>query len=125
MGFSSKDRDLTELFRQCLGLTAAIRKRRRKRWGKIWTCYEISFSSVRLAHWFQDIGIMPRKSLILGALEVPSQLFFHALRGLIEATDRSLVIQIARAATASQFAFTAPASRIWCGFPGSCVISSA
>jgi hypothetical protein len=84
MGFSSKDRDLAELFRQCLGLTAAIRKRRRKRWGKIWTCYEISFSSVRLAHWFQQIGIMPRKSLRLGALQVPHQLFFHTLRGLVD-----------------------------------------
>ncbi|MGH2491210.1 MAG: LAGLIDADG family homing endonuclease [Candidatus Limnocylindria bacterium] len=84
MGFSSKDRDLTELFRQCLGLTAALRERRRKRWGKIWTCYEISFSSVRLARWFQDIGITPRKSLTIGALKVPYQLFFHTLRGLVD-----------------------------------------
>lgn len=84
MGFSSKDRELTELFQRCLGLTAAIRKRRRKCWGKIWTCYEISFSSVRLARWFQDIGIMPRKSLALGVLAVPCQLFFHVLRGLVD-----------------------------------------
>ena len=84
MGFSSKDRELTELFRQCLGLKAAIRTRRRKRWGKIWTCYEISFSSVQLARWFQDIGITPRKSLTLGPLDVPGPLFFHTLRGLVD-----------------------------------------
>ena len=84
MGFSSKDRALTELFCQCLGLTAAIRKRRRKQWGQIWTCYEVSFSSVRLARWFQEIGITPRKSLTLGALEVPNALFFHTLRGLVD-----------------------------------------
>jgi hypothetical protein len=84
MGFCSKDRDLAELFRQCLGITAAIRKRRRKLWGKIWTIYEVSFSSVRLARWFQDIGIMPRKSLILGALEIPYHLFFHTMRGLVD-----------------------------------------
>jgi hypothetical protein len=84
MGFSSKDRELTELFRQCLGLTAAISERRRKQWGKTWTCYQISFSSVRLARWFQDIGITPRKSLTLGVLEIPYELFFHTLRGLVD-----------------------------------------
>lgn len=84
MGFSSKDRELTELFKECLGLTAAVSKRRRQQWGKTWTSYQISFSSVRLARWFQDIGITPRKSLTLGPLEVPYELFFHTLRGLVD-----------------------------------------
>jgi LAGLIDADG DNA endonuclease family protein len=39
---------------------------------------------VRLARWFQDIGITPRKSLTIGPLEVPYQLFFHTLRGLVD-----------------------------------------
>jgi len=50
----------------------------------MWTCYEVSFSSVRLARWFQDIGITPRKSRTLGPLRVPQHLFFHTLRGLID-----------------------------------------
>ena len=84
MSFSSKDRNLVEAFAACAGVTAKIRQRRRVAWGKEWVGYEVGFSSVRLARWFQEIGIGPRKSLTLGALRVPDDYFFDAVRGLLD-----------------------------------------
>jgi hypothetical protein len=75
---------LVETCRSCFGLAAKIRKRERVAWGKSHTNYEISFSSVRLAKWLQEIGVTPRKSLTLGALAVPHEFVVHTIRGLLD-----------------------------------------
>lgn len=84
MSFSSKDFELVRTFCECIGITAKIRERRRERWDRTWINYEVSFSSVRLASWYRDIGITPRKSLTLGALRVPDEYIFDTVRGLLD-----------------------------------------
>lgn len=84
MFFGSKDLDLVQTFCACAGVTAKIRQRQREMWQRTWTSYEVSFSSVRLARWYQEIGITPRKSLTLGALAVPDGYTFDLVRGLLD-----------------------------------------
>lgn len=84
MSFSSKDRELVEIFCRCAKVGAKIRQRQRLQWGAMRTSYEVSFSSVRLARWFQDIGITPRKSRTLGALQVPGDYLVDTIRGLLD-----------------------------------------
>jgi LAGLIDADG DNA endonuclease family protein len=84
MGFSSKDRVLVETLERCLGLSNKIRERHRKQWGKAFTAFEITFSSVRLVRWFDAIGIKPRKSRTLGGLAIPDDLLMHTVRGLLD-----------------------------------------
>ncbi len=84
MGFWSKDRELVGSFKDCLGLGSKVRLRRRYSWGRWWITHETTFGSVRLFRWFESIGLMPRKSLVIGALSVPEPYFPDLVRGLLD-----------------------------------------
>jgi LAGLIDADG-like domain len=88
IGFTSKDRELVETFKLCLGLTAKTRTRQRLAFGKSFTTYETRFSSVQFAQWLAEIGVTPRKSLTLGELNVPTAYFVDTLRGLLDGDGR-------------------------------------
>jgi hypothetical protein len=84
MGFSSKDPDLVQTYLDCVGLRSKVRFRRRHAFGNWWVGYETGFVNVRLFRWYESIGLMPRKSLVLGALSVPEEYFFDLVRGLLD-----------------------------------------
>lgn len=84
LGFWSKDRELVETYLECIGLRQKIRTRERHAFGGTWIGHETTFSSVRLFQWYEEIGLMPRKSLVLGAITVPDEYFFDLVRGLLD-----------------------------------------
>lgn len=84
LGFWSKDRELVETYLECIGLRQKIRTRERHAFGRTWIGHETTFSSVRLFKWYEEIGLMPRKSLVLGPVTVPGEYFFDLVRGLLD-----------------------------------------
>jgi hypothetical protein len=72
LSFVSRDRDLVETLRGCLRLTAQARAIRTPNGG---TLYRVQWSNRILHDWFGVIGLMPAKSLRLGALGVPEEYF--------------------------------------------------
>jgi hypothetical protein len=79
----SKDRDLLETFRACVGTQAPIRPNR--------GAYRVQIVDARFYRWLIDIGITPRKSLSLGALAVPERVLIDVTRGLLDG-DGSIAI---------------------------------
>jgi hypothetical protein len=75
--FVSKDRNLVELFKKSLHLTNRI-----GRMGT--TAWRIQFGDVLFYRYLLSIGFMPNKSKKIGKVGVPSDLFFHFLRGVFD-----------------------------------------
>lgn len=80
IAFGSCDRQLVETYLACLGKTNAIQEIRKKRR----PYYRVQFSDIALHEFLSGIGLTPRKSLTLGALDVPAALFFPVARGLLD-----------------------------------------
>jgi LAGLIDADG-like domain len=90
LSITSKDRDLLETARRCLGVTAGITAITNPR-----PCHRLQWADVLLHRWLTDIGLMPAKSLRLGPLRVPDEWFRDFLRGCIDG-DGSIVTYIDR-----------------------------
>lgn len=81
LSFDSGDEDLVRTFLTCLGRppTSQIK---RKRTGEI--SYRAQFSDVRLYRWLRGVGLHPRKSLTIGAIDVPDEFIAPLARGLFD-----------------------------------------
>lgn len=89
---TSKDRDMLESLRDCLGLVNSIT---RTSGGLGGSCYRLQWGDRVFYRWLLDMGLMPAKSLRLGPLRVPDQWFRDFLRGCIDG-DGSIVTYIDR-----------------------------
>jgi hypothetical protein len=87
---TSKDADLLETARRCLGITARIALTTNPR-----PCYRLQWSDTLFHRWLIAIGLMPAKSLRLGPLAVPDEWFRDFLRGCIDG-DGSILTYIDR-----------------------------
>jgi hypothetical protein len=77
---TSRDRQLVETYLQCLGRPirwTVVRKRRKR-------AYYAQFSDVAFYDWLLSIGLTPRKSLTLGAIDVPDSYLVPLARGLLD-----------------------------------------
>jgi AraC-like DNA-binding protein len=90
LSIASKDRDLLETARRCLGITARITVTTNPR-----PCLRLQWGDVLLHRWLTDIGLMSTKSLCLGSLRVPDEWFRDFLRGCIDG-DGSVVTYVDR-----------------------------
>lgn len=80
ISFTSKDRELIEAFRDCLGVRNAIGTKGRG--GDPSPRYHvIQIGDITFCEWLVGIGVAPHKSLTMGALAVPDEFFFDFLRG--------------------------------------------
>lgn len=68
VSFPSADRELVELFAMCLGKRNQISPFRTRTGG---IAYRVQFGDVAFCRWLAAIGITGRKSLTIGALDVP------------------------------------------------------
>lgn len=82
---TSKDLDLLETVRRCLGITARITLGTNPR-----PCYRLQWGDVVFHRWLTEVGLMPAKSLRLGPLQVPDEWARDFLRGCIDG-DGSIV----------------------------------
>jgi hypothetical protein len=88
--FDSSDRQLVETFLDCVGRPDASVGQRRTRTGGV--AYRAQLSDRRLYDWLVERGLTPAKSLTLGALDVPDDLFRHTARGLLDG-DGSIYVK--------------------------------
>lgn len=87
LNFKSEDEQLVQTFLNCLGRATGYRAASTRHGNVV---YIAQFSDSALYRWLQTIGLMPRKSLVLGRIDVPRELLFHCARGLLDG-DGSLV----------------------------------
>lgn len=79
--FTSKDRVLVELLLRALGLDRAVYE---KTSGFGTSAFQTAIYGRELYEWLISIGVMPRKSLTLGPIDVPTPLLPHLVRGLLD-----------------------------------------
>jgi hypothetical protein len=82
LAFDSGDLQLIHTFLSCLGHPYAHTRSKQGELGGIG--YQAAFSDVRFHRWLRGIGLMPRKSLVLGGIDVPDAHLPSLLRGLFE-----------------------------------------
>lgn len=80
IAFTSKDLELIEYFKEALGSSHRIGKKSSGT-NKNKHYYVVQIGDVTLYRFLQSIGIMPNKSKIIGAVEIPKKYFFDFLRG--------------------------------------------
>ncbi len=79
---TSKDMEQLETFKRCLNLKNRIAWKTSGYSSKRYS--RIQFGNVKLYRWLVQIGLTPKKSKILGALEIPDKFFFDFLRGSLD-----------------------------------------
>lgn len=89
---TSKDRELLETAQRCLGLRGGMVS---VRGGHGRRCLRLQWKSRRLYGWVTTVGLMPAKTLRLGALAIPDEFFPDFLRGCIDG-DGSIVTYVDR-----------------------------
>ena len=80
--FTSKDIEQLETFKRCLGLKNRIAWKTSGYSSKRYP--HIQFGNVKLYRWLVRVGVTPKKSKTLGALEIPDEFFFDFLRGSLD-----------------------------------------
>ena len=80
--FTSKDIDLVEYVRTCFGPHNKLATKGRGEGPQRY--FRIQFGDVRLYRWLISIGLSPRKSLTIGAIQVPDEFFRDFLRGHVD-----------------------------------------
>jgi hypothetical protein len=83
INFTSKDSDLVFLFKKCLGLSNKIGRKARGS-SKEKKYYVIQFGDVNFYEFLLSVGLLPNKSKILAALDIPNKYFFDFLRGHLD-----------------------------------------
>jgi len=91
LSIPSKDLDLLESLRGCLGLTNSIGRHSSAR-GHI---HRLQWGDRLFYDWLQSIGLTPAKSLTLGPLAVPDEYFVDFFRGCIDG-DGSITTYVDR-----------------------------
>ena len=81
INFKSEDFELVSRYLALLGRTNAIGVELTRE-GNF--AYHTQFGDARLYEWFRSVGLMPRKSLVLGAIDVPDSHVSHLIRGLLD-----------------------------------------
>jgi len=95
ISFPSADRELVELLLRCLGKSNMISVERSNGGG---VYYRTQIGDVALYRWLVSIKIEPRKSLTIGAIDVPDEFLLPLARGLLDG-DGSIMNKTARADT--------------------------
>ena len=81
INFKSQDRQLVETYLSVLGRPNRVKEERTRIDGVV---YFTEFHDSRLYEWFREVGLTPRKSLTLGALDVPDSYVASVARGLMD-----------------------------------------
>ena len=81
INFKSSDRELVETYVRLLGRTNTVKSQRTRIGG---VAFYTQFKDARLYEWFRTIGLSSRKSLTLGAIDVPDRFLLPLTRGLLD-----------------------------------------
>lgn len=81
--FTTTDRQLANTFKECLGVKNKTMITPPSGFGKK-HAYRINFGNVKFYQWLQKIGLMPKKTMLMGKLNIPDQYFVDFLRGHLD-----------------------------------------
>lgn len=81
IAFVTCDLQLMETFLRCLGRDNRHRTELTRAGNP---AYRVQFGDVQLYRWLESIGLHQRKSLTLGAIDVPEEFFLPLVRGLLD-----------------------------------------
>ena len=81
INFKSCDRELVATYLRLLGRTNRVKSQPTRTGGVV---HFTEFGDTAFYGWLLNIGLMPRKSLVLGAIAVPDSFLGPCLRGLFE-----------------------------------------
>jgi hypothetical protein len=81
--FTSKDKELVETFRKCLGLKNKIGLKSSGRYREK-KYFRVQFGNAVFYRWLQRIGLCPNKTGKLGELKIPDKYFRDFLRGHLD-----------------------------------------
>ena len=87
IAFVSADRELCETLRELIGVQCRIRETITYSGGR---AYRMQFGDAAFYRWLLAVGLTPRKSLTLGAIDVPIRYISALVRGLLDG-DGSIV----------------------------------
>lgn len=82
IAFISKDEDLMRALLGIVNRSHIRYKLEESEFGG--SAYRAQFSHARLYRWLLKVGVMPRKSLVLGAIDVPDEYLMPVVRGLLD-----------------------------------------
>lgn len=82
LSFTSSDIELVQTFKSLLELPNRIAFKLSGSSGR--RCPHIQFGNVGFYNWLLKIGLTPRKSLILGPLDIPQEFFIDFIRGCFD-----------------------------------------
>lgn len=80
--FVSKDEDLVRTFLECVQRPQLSYRLARGAFDTY--AYRVDMSHAALYRWLRSVGLMPRKSLILGGIDVPAEHLMAVVRGLLD-----------------------------------------
>ncbi|MDB5254811.1 MAG: hypothetical protein JWL92_187 [Candidatus Nomurabacteria bacterium] len=83
MSLTTKDVEQAENFKKCLGLQVKIGYKARGGSKEKIYCH-VQFGNVAFYNFLLSIGLMPAKSKIMAAIDVPDEFFFDFLRGSLD-----------------------------------------
>lgn len=92
---TSTDLQLLDTFKRCLHLKNNIVDNPKGGFANATKAYRVQFGNVVLYDWLVKIGLMPNKSLIIGALKIDKRYFRDFLRGHLDG-DGSIIFYIDR-----------------------------
>ncbi|MDD5108499.1 MAG: LAGLIDADG family homing endonuclease [Candidatus Omnitrophica bacterium] len=81
--FTTTDHQLANTFKECLGIKNKTMTTLPRGFGKK-NVYRINFGNVKFYQWLQKIGLMPKKTMLMGKLDIPNQYFIDFLRGHLD-----------------------------------------
>lgn len=82
LNLTSKDRQLVDTFKNCLGLQNKVGRKRGGFAGTL--AYNLQFGSTSFYRFLLSTGLTPAKSKTLGGVDVPKKYFPDLLRGLFD-----------------------------------------
>ena len=88
INFTSKDKELALLFKNCLSIKNKVGKKGNGA-NKEKKYYVVQFGDINFYRWCQSIGIMPHKSKIIADIKMPDKYFFDFLRGCFDGDGTS------------------------------------
>lgn len=83
LDITSNDFELLETAKKCLQIDNEITPKFSSSTGYK-SSFHIQFGNVIFYRWLEDLGLMPKKSKIIGPLKIPDEYFFHFLRGHLD-----------------------------------------
>ncbi len=79
--FTTCDRQLAEVFLECLGSSVRYQTGKTAKGNDV---FRVQLGDVALYRWLETIGLHQRKSLTLGAIDVPKEFLADLVRGLLD-----------------------------------------